>query len=173
MDGTIHYRQALTRAMAYCSQSERCRSDVVAKLRFWELQEEEITGAIDYLVSERFLNEERFVEFYINDKLRFNKWGRVKLIYMLRQKQIPEELIRKALGSIDEDFYKKVLSDLLKSKIKSVKGITDYERKGKLAVFAQGHGFEADLAFQVAGQVIGSEQRNEDEWTGRLYDGTT
>ena len=158
MDGTIHYRQALTRAMAYCSQSERCRSEVVAKLSSWELQEEEITKAINYLTTERFLSEERFVEFYINDKLRFNKWGRVKLIFMLRQKQIPEEMIKTALSRIDEDFYKKILSDLLKSKIKSVKGNTAYERKGKLAVFAQGHGFEADLAFQVAGQVIGSER---------------
>ena len=157
MEGNVNYRQALTKAMAMCSQSERCRFDVVAKLRVWELSEEEISKAIDYLIKERFLNEQRFVDFYINDKLRFNKWGKIKLFFMLRQKQIPEELIRSGLSHIKDEFYRKILSDLLKGKARSVKGATGYERKGKLAVFAQSHGFEAELAFQIAAQIIGSE----------------
>ena len=158
MEGNINYRQALTKAMAMCSKSERCRFDVLSKLKLWELSEEEISKAIDYLINERFLNEERYVDFYVNDKLRFNKWGKIKLSFMLRQKQIPGELIRSALSRIDDDFYRKILSDLLKSKIKSVKGATDYERKGKLTVFAQSHGFEAELAFQLAGQMIDDEE---------------
>ena len=161
MNVNVNYRQALTKAMAMCSQSERCSFEVKAKLRLWELAEEEISIAIEYLIKERFLNEERFVNFYINDKLRFNKWGKIKVTYMLRQKQIPEELIQSALSRIDADLYKKILSDLLKSKIKSVKGASCYERKGKLAVFAQSHGFEAELAFQVAGQLLGVESNEE------------
>src|ERR1035437_2448689 len=151
MEGFINYRQALTKAMAMCSQSERCRFDIVAKLRQWELSEEEIAEAIDYLVKERFLDEERFVRFYVNDKLRFNKWGKIKLSFMLRQKQIPEPIIREELSQISDDLYLKTLRSLLISKVKSVKGATDYERKGKLAVFAQSHGFEAELAFRIAG----------------------
>ena len=69
MEGYLNYRQALTKVMAMCSQSERCRFDIVAKLRQWELSEDEIAQAIDYLVKERFLDEERFVRFYVNDKL--------------------------------------------------------------------------------------------------------
>lgn len=156
MEGNINYRQALTKAMAMCSQSERCRFDIVLKLKQWELSEEEISDALDYLTKERFLNEERFVRFYVNDKLRFNKWGKVKLSHMLRQKQIPENLIREGLNQVDEVLYKKMLHQLLSAKIKSVKGASDYERKGKLAVFAQGHGFEADLAFRMASELIGN-----------------
>ncbi len=158
MEGNINYRQALTKAMGMCSQSERCRFDIIVKLKQWELTDEEISDAIGYLVKERFLDEERFVRFYVNDKLRFNKWGKVKLSYMLRQKQIPENLIREALGQIDDGLYEKTLHKLLSSKVKSVKGASDYERKGKLAVFAQSHGFEADLAFRIAGKLIGNEQ---------------
>ena len=161
MDGNVNYRQALTKAMAMCSQSERCRFDVVAKLRLWELSEEEVSKVIDYLIKERFLNEARYVDFYINDKLRFNKWGKIKLTYMLRQKQIPEELIRAALGRIDDDFYVKILLDLLKTKIKSLKSTTVYERSSKLAVFAQSHGFETELAFHLARQIIGNEHDDE------------
>ena len=158
MEGNINYRQALTKVMAMCSQSERCRFDIVAKLTQWELPEEEIAEAVDYLVKEHFLDEERFVRFYVNDKLRFNNWGKVKLKFMLRQKQIPEPIIREALDQINDDLYIKTLQNLLKTKVKSVKGTSDYERKGKLAVFAQSHGFEAELAFRMANELIGSEQ---------------
>ena len=158
MEGNINYRQALTKVMAMCSQSERCRFDIVAKLTQWELPEAEIAEAIDYLTKEHFLDEERFVRFFVNDKLRFNKWGKVKLRFMLRQKQIPEIIVREALDQIDDDLYIKTLQSLLKSKVKSVKGISEYERKGKLALFAQGHGFEAELSFRIANELIGNDE---------------
>jgi len=158
MEGNINYRQALTKVMAMCSQSERCRYDIVAKLRQWEIPEEEITEAVDYLIKEHFLDEERFVRFFVNDKLRFNKWGKLKLRFMLRQKQIPETIVREALNQINDDLYLKTLHSLLKAKVKSIKGASDYERKGKLAVFAQGHGFEAELAFRLAGELIKADE---------------
>ena len=158
MEGNINYRQALTKVMAMCSQSERCRFDIVAKLTQWELSDEEIAEAVDYLVKEHFLDEERFVRFYVNDKLRFNKWGKVKLRFMLRQKQIPETIVREALDQINDELYINTLHSLLNAKVKSVKGATGYERKGKLAVFAQSHGFEAELAFRIANELIVSEQ---------------
>jgi len=157
MEGNINYRQALTKAMRMCSQSERCRFDIVTKFRQWELSEGEIAEAVDYLIKEHFLDEERFVRFFVNDKLRFNKWGKIKLSFMLRQKQIPDNLIKTALGQIDNDFYEKTLHDLLSSKVKAIKGASSYERKAKLAVFAQSHGFEAELAFRIAGQLIGNK----------------
>ena len=156
MQGDVNYRQALTKAMTMCSQSERCRFDIAVKLREWGISEEDILNILDYLIRERFLDEGRFVRFYISDKLRFNKWGKIKLTYMLRQKQIPEELIKSGLDQISDELYGKILTDLLKAKIKSIKGDSVYERRGKLSVFAQGHGFEADLAFKIAGQLIGN-----------------
>jgi regulatory protein len=154
VEGQIKYRQALSKVMAMCSQSERCRFDIAAKLTQWELSEDEIKEALDYLVKEHFLDERRFVQFYVNDKLRFNKWGKVKLRFMLRQKQISDLIIRDALAGISDDLYQKTLQSLLKSKVKSVKGDSSYERKGKLAVFAQSHGFEAEFAFRLADQLI-------------------
>jgi regulatory protein len=158
MEGNLNFRQALTRAMALCSKSERCQSEIVAKLRIWELNEDDIVQVLDYLIKEHFLDEERFVSFYVNDKLKFNKWGKIKLSYMLRQKLIPEPVIREALDQINDDQYKKILRDLLKTKIKSIKDAPDFEKKGKLAVFAQSHGFEAELAFRIANELIGNKE---------------
>lgn len=157
MEGNISYRQALTKIMAICGQSEKCRFDIVTKLRQWDLTEEEIADALDYLIKEHFLDEKRFVRFYVNDKLRFNQWGKVKLSFMLRQKQIPEDIIREELRLMDNDLYEGTLRNLLKTKIRTLKGASDFERIGKLSVFAQSHGFEVDLAFRIAGELINAD----------------
>jgi regulatory protein len=158
MDGNVKYRHALTKAMTMCSQTELCRFDVITKLRHWNLSEEEITKVLNFLIKERFLDEERFVRCYVNDKLRFNKWGKVKLSFMLHQKQISRELINQSLNQIDMVFYEKTLHDLLQAKVKFIEGKAGYERKVKLVDFAKSHGFETELAFKVADQLIQVEE---------------
>ena len=155
MEDQLNYRLALTKVMAWCSKSERCISEAKFKLKKFELSDNELDKAIDYLVLEKFLDDSRYVRFFVNDKLRFNKWGKVKLHYMLRQQQINDLIINKALEEIDRDLYLKILSDLLLSKKKSVKGASDYEVIGKLANFALSHGFESDLAYRIANELIG------------------
>ncbi|MEI6143263.1 MAG: regulatory protein RecX [Mariniphaga sp.] len=154
----MNYRLALTKVMSWCSKSERCISEAKLQLRKFELTDNELDTALDYLVLEKFVDDSRYVHFYVNDKLRFNKWGKVKLHYMLRQQQINDLLINKALDEIDKDLYLKILRELLSSKMKSVKGSSDYERRGKLANYAQSHGFESDLAYRIANELIGGKE---------------
>ena len=154
MEDQLNYRHALTKVMAWCSKSERCISEAKLKLSKFELSDNELDTAIGYLVKEKFLDDSRYVRFYVNDKLRFNKWGKIKLHYMLRQLQINDLIINNVLDEIDQGLYMKILRDLLSSKKKSVKGTSNYERKGKLANYAQSHGFESELAYRIANDLI-------------------
>ena len=154
MENQLNYRHALTKVMEWCSKSERCIYEAKLKLKKFELSNNELDIAIGYLVKEKFLDDSRYVRFFVNDKLRFNKWGKIKLHYMLRQLQINDLIINKALDEIDPDFYIKILRDLLVTKKNSVKGTSNYERKGKLANYAQYHGFESDLAYRIANDLI-------------------
>lgn len=156
MEDQLNYRYALTKVMEWCSRSERCLSEVKQKLVNFELSDNQLDIAIEYLIKEKFIDDSRYVQFYVNDKLRFNKWGKVKLHFMLRQKRINELTISRALDEIDQELYLKILRDLIVSKIKSVKGASDYERKGKLANYAISHGFETDLAYRIADELVGN-----------------
>ncbi len=156
MEDQLNYRHALTKLMEWCSKSERCIYEAKLKLLKYELSVNQLDAAIEYLIKEKFLDDSRYVQFFVNDKLRFNKWGKVKLQYMLWQKQINESAVSKALDEIDQELYLKILRDLLVSKVKSVKGTTAYERKGKLANCALSHGFETELAYRIAGELIGN-----------------
>ncbi len=154
------YRQALSKVMDLCSKSEKCRSEVAMKLRGWELTGEEIDKAIGLLIREKYIDDRRYAASFVRDKFRFNKWGRVKIAYMLRQKGVDGAAIAEALEEIGEEAYRATLLSLLESKMRSVKGKNSYERKAKLAAFAQSHGFESDLAFQTANRLLKDDEES-------------
>ena len=102
---TITESEALNKAAAYCTPCERCTHEVVAKLKAWGVTEEAQQRIIERLKSENFINEERYSRAFVNDKLRFNQWGRIKIQAALREKQIDRENINNAIAAIDDDTY--------------------------------------------------------------------
>lgn len=144
-----NYREALTKASVLCSQSEKCSFDIEMKCREWQLNREETDRLIAYLVQEKFIDHQRYAGSFVSDKFRFNKWGKVKLAYQLRQKHLEESVIQHALSEIPVDAYREVLLDLLSAKAKSVKEKDPYTRRRKLLAFAQSRGFEVDEALKL------------------------
>ncbi len=81
--------EMLHRAAAYCSAAERCIQDVQKKIDAAGLPPDASERIIARLLKERFIDESRYTRFFVNDKLRFNKWGRVKIGHELYKKNIP------------------------------------------------------------------------------------
>ncbi len=127
-----------------CSRKEYSISDIRKKLQNWKLPESKQEEIIKDLVEENYINESRFAEAFVKDKFRFNKWGRQKIKYQLKQKQITEENIETAFEQISQEDYSEMIEKLLESKNKSVKAKSDYERKGKLLRFMAQRGFEIE-----------------------------
>ena len=143
----------INKAEIYCSAAERCPSEVTDKLRKWGADEEQIPAIIAHLEKERYLDAVRFCRFFVRDKYRFNQWGRLKIIQMLRLKQLDSVQIQEGLEEIDEEEYLRVLDRLLKQKARSVKAVSEYERNAKLIRFAAGRGFTMDEILKVVKQV--------------------
>ena len=134
--------ELLHKAAAFCSLSEHCSSEVEDKLTIWgatNIQQQEI---MQYLIGENYLNHQRFCAFFVKDKFRFNKWGKTKIAYALKSKQIEPELIVESLNAIDDDEYLELLVSLLKTKLRGLKFNSEYEKRGKLIRFALSRGFE-------------------------------
>lgn len=149
--------QALNRAAGYCSKAERCEWDVYKRLTAWEQPEEAIKRIIKRLKDERFLNDERFCRGFVNDKIRFNKWGRAKIIFELRKRNITESVYQPILDELSGDEFEKQLMHILATKKKSVKAGNDYELKTKLIRFALGRGFAMDMAVRCANKIVGGD----------------
>lgn len=141
-------RQALRKLANLCSKSEHCTGEMLTKMQQWGLDEESQAEVLSKLIEGIYIDDERFCRFFINDKIKYNKWGRRKIEQALWQKRMDTDISSKILDEIDDSDYISVLKPLLKSKEKSIKANNEYERKVKLMKFAIGRGFTMDIIRQ-------------------------
>ena len=83
--------EALNKAAAYCTLCERCTSEVTSKLTQWGIEPSEQIKIVERLQQEGFIDEERYCRAFVNDKVRFNRWGRIKITASLREKKLPAD----------------------------------------------------------------------------------
>ena len=133
---------------ALCAQAEHCQYEMLEKMRRWELDDEVQARVMQRLVSERYVDDERYARAFVKDKVRYNKWGRRKVEQALWQKHIDEDIRQQVLDEIDDEEYISVLRPLLKQKRRSTKAANDYQLNQKLMRFALGRGFTFDIIRQ-------------------------
>ncbi|MCD8176847.1 MAG: RecX family transcriptional regulator [Tannerellaceae bacterium] len=135
--------EMLHKMAAYCSAAERCIQDVEKKLAATDLPSEARKRIIKRLTDEKYIDETRFAGFYANDKLRFNKWGRIRISFELQKKRIPDAIRFEAIENLDQEVYISTLRSILKNKLKTTKGKDKRDVYYKLLRFAAGRGFES------------------------------
>ena len=141
----ITEQQALARLASECSRAEHCSGEMLQKLRLWGVPPDASQRIIDYLISNKYIDDARFARMFVRDKLKFNKWGRRKIAEALWQKHIAADIQEEALAEISADDYIEVLQPILKSKAPTIKARNDYEWSMKLIKFALGRGFDMDI----------------------------
>lgn len=153
--------QARKKLEWYCAYQERCHSEVKEKLYNYGLFPNEVDQIVAYLITENFLNEERFAEAYASGKFRIKHWGKIKIKQGLKQRHISDYCIKKALNAIDVEEYFEVLKKVAEKKFKSIKetkGVSksqkEYQKKMKLMSYLLSRGFENDLVSEVVKELI-------------------
>jgi len=116
-----------------------------------------VEALISQLIEENYLNEERFAIHFAGGKFRMKQWGRVKIRYELKQKQVGEYCIRKALKEIDEKLYGETLQKLARQKLSTLKSEKNiFVRKRKLQDFLLRKGYEMDLVNTMVKEFTGN-----------------
>ena len=142
----ISVDEALQKAKQYCAYQERCHGEVKEKLYSFGLHKKDVDELLSTLIEENYLNEERFAIQYAGGKFRIKQWGRVKIKYSLKQKQVSEYCIKKALTVINETDYNRILQKLFDQKLKTLKTEKNiFIKKRKLQDHLLQKGFEANL----------------------------
>ena len=139
----------LNKSMALCAARELCRSEMRARLESWGAAPEVAVNIISRLVSEKFIDEERYSRAFVKDRFRQNGWGKVKIRASLRIKGIPDETVTEALGEIDGEKYSVTLKNLLETQRRKIRAKNQYELKGKLLRFGLSRGFESSLLYDI------------------------
>jgi regulatory protein len=151
--------QALQKLKHYCAYQERSHSEVKEKLYalgVWKKDHDEIIAS---LIEENYLNEERFAIAFAGGRFRVKQWGRVKIKYELKQKQVSEYCIKKALKQIEEEDYLQTLGKLAREKYSSLKSEQWIIRKKKTTDYLLGKGFEPNLIAAALTEISKKDQK--------------
>lgn len=144
---TVSAKDALVRLETLCARSEQSTGEAREKLRRWGICSGDAEKIIDSLVDRRFIDNERFALAFARDKIRFSKWGRIKVAQKLREKGVGRDTIAETLDEFDEEEYKTILADVLASRVRRDPGqIESYEGRTALFRFLLSRGFESQLA---------------------------
>jgi len=145
--------QALQKLKHYCGYQERCHHEVKQKLYDLGVRRSEHDEITATLIEQGYLNEERFAIAFAGGRFRAKHWGRVKIKYELKQKQVSDYSIKKALQQIAEEEYIKSLHHLAEEKYASLKGEQWLVRKKKTIDYLQQKGYELNLINQVMDSI--------------------
>jgi len=146
--------QSLPKIKQYCAYQERCHAEVRDKLYSFGLNKKEIDEIISILITENYLNEERFAIHYAGGKFRMKYWGKNKIKQALKYKQVSDYCIKKALKEIDNKEYEKTFQKLAEQKLKTLKSEKNiFTKKRKLQDFLLQKGYESELIREVVNTI--------------------
>ena len=138
----------------FCAYQERCHKEVEKKLIELRMIPEARDHIIFHLLQENFLNEERFSKAFARGKFSIKKWGKIRITNELKFKDISSYNIKTALKEINDSDYLTALYSIAEKKLPLIKESNMYTRKNKLSTFLISKGYESNLVYKVANDLI-------------------
>jgi regulatory protein len=145
----LDYKSALIKAQKHCAYQERSQQEIRNKLYEWGLHYNEVEEAISELISNDYINEERFAIQLAGGKFRIKHWGKLKITQALKLHKITPYCIKKALQQIPDEDYERSLRQIIEKKNKMIKGKLTPLKARKIVQFAQSKGYESELIWKL------------------------
>lgn len=146
--------EALARIYRYCAYQERSHQEVKNKLYEYGLYSSEVDELLSRLITEGFLNEERFAKAFAGGKFRMKKWGRLKIQNKLESLGLTTNCIGRGMKEIDAADYSRTLKELIKKKALQTIEHNPYRKRDKVARFVIAKGYEPELVWEVVKEVL-------------------
>lgn len=150
--------QALQQLMDRCAKAEVCISDAQRLMQRWQVPTDDRQSVIDTLIKERFIDEERYAQAFVRDKLNFSRWGARKISEALYQKRIPAGIIKTAMEQAQDVEMSDRLATDLRRKNNSIKDEDPYKRKEKLLRFGVSRGYDYETVMETIERVLRPEE---------------
>ncbi|MDO4729083.1 MAG: regulatory protein RecX [Bacteroidota bacterium] len=152
-------KEAIKKIEGYCAYQDRCYKEVREKLYEMRLTLEEQDQILVYLAENKFLDEERFAKSFVRGKFNYKNWGRNKLRFELKFREISPYNINKALEEIDDNRYVEVLDELIRKKKVQTKETNIYKLKKKTVDYLLYRGWESNLIYDRIEEIYSEDEQ--------------
>jgi regulatory protein len=144
------FKKAKLKIASFCAYQERCQQEVISKLYTYGLFRDQVDEILAWLITENFVNEERFAKTFVGGKFRIKKWGKHKITQALKKKDISEYCINQGLKEIENEVYLDTINQLIIKKFNDLynKFPDPYQRKDRTARYLISKGFEPNLVWE-------------------------
>ena len=78
--------EALAALMRLCARAEKSEGDARRLMRGWGVAEKDAEQVLGRLVRDRFIDDSRYAEAFVREKLRLSGWGEYKIRTALERK---------------------------------------------------------------------------------------
>jgi regulatory protein len=149
------FSEAIIKIESWCAYQDRCTFEVEQKLTSWNISLEQQSEIIKHLLSNRFVDDKRFVESFISGKFKIKRWGKIKIKHHLIQKRIDKVSIQEGLKTIDLDAYLETMKHLAQKKFLEKKVKDDlWVIRRRVSTYLASKGYESDLIHDVVAEVV-------------------
>lgn len=152
-------QEAKVKIAAYCAYQDRCQKEVRVKLYERGIYGEQAEELISEMISENFLNEERFAQSFTRGRYRLKKWGKNKILQELKFKGVSPNCIKSGMKEIDPEEYYKILYHVAEKKWTLAKETDLFKKKYKVQQYLMSRGFEMDLILEVMERIEGKKNQ--------------
>ena len=146
--------QALAALMRLCARAEKSESDARRLMRGWGPADRDAEQVLGKLVRDRFIDDSRYAEAFVREKLRLGGWGAYKIRTALQRKGIRKELVDAALAQAGGTDMGQRLAQMLARKARTVKAATPYDLKTKLIRYGLSLGYEYEAVIETASAMV-------------------
>ncbi len=142
--------QALAALMRLAARSEKSSGDALRLMQNWGVDPSARQGVLQRLINDKFIDDRRYAEAFVRDKMRFSGWGVFKMRAALRNKGISTDIVEDVLRMLDSNNMADRLRERLERKMRTTKYTTRYDLKTKLMRYGASLGYD----FESVGDVV-------------------
>jgi regulatory protein len=134
---------AYERALSYLSYRPRSRAEIVAYLEGRDVPPAQIEEIVERLIRAGLLDDDAFAQYWVENRERFRPRGLQALRYELRNKGLGDEVIERALASLDVSASAYRAAE---SKARQLRHLDPATFRRKLLDYLARRGFEYEVA---------------------------
>lgn len=150
----IDFASVKIKIARYCAYQERSHLEVEQKLYSYGVTSAQVQEVLAWLITENYVNEERYATAFAGGKFRVKKWGKIKIANRLKQNKVSQYSIDKSLAHIENRDYLNTMEKLIRQKWETASADNVYELRNKVARYVINKGFEPEHVWELTKTII-------------------
>lgn len=144
-------------AVRYLAPRPRSVGEIRRHLRTKRFDDAAIDQAIDQLRAQRYIDDEAFARYWVEQRDRFRPKGERAIVSELLQKGVAREVIEVVVGDREPDSEVRRAREAIRRPITRWLTLSDVERKRKIHQYLAQRGFSYDTIEEVLARPVPAE----------------